>query len=302
MKAVALGAQSIQLGHNDIVIAGGMESMSNAPYYLPKQRFGSKYGHQEIIDGIVQDGLWDVYNKFLMGNAAELCAEEYGFGRREQDDFAIMSYQRAQEATKNGCFADEIVPVEVSAGRGKGTTTVTEDEECKNLNVDKLRSVKPVFKENGTVTAPNASTLSDGAAALVLMSRAKVQELGLKPLAIILSSADAAQAPEKFTTSPALAIPKALTRAKLSPSDIDFYEVNEAFAVVSLANAKILDLPLDKVNVFGGAVALGHPLGCSGARIICTLLSVLKRRGGRKGVAGVCNGGGGASAIVVELC
>lgn len=299
MKAIAMGAQSIMLGMNDIVVAGGMESMSNTPYYLPKARFGSKFGHQEMVDGIVKDGLWDAYNKFLMGDAAEICAEEHGFNRESQDDYAVESYKRAQKATEEGLFADEIVPV-CFTSRGK-TVTVEQDDEVSNFNEQKMRNVKPVFKTNGTVTAPNASPLSDGAAAVVLISESKAKELGVPVLAKICGFADAAREPERFTLAPALAIPKAIENAKLSAEQIDFYEINEAFSVVSLANMKLLNLTAEKVNLFGGAVALGHPLGCSGARIIATLISVLKKKGGKIGCAGVCNGGGGASAMVIEL-
>lgn len=287
------------LGQNDLVVAGGMESMSNTPYYLPKARFGAKYGHQEMVDGIVQDGLWDVYNKFLMGNAAEICASEQGFSRQDQDDYAVSSYKRSQAATAQGLFKDELIPVSVTS-RGQ-TTVVDRDDEVANLNEAKLRSVKPVFKADGTVTAPNASTLSDGAAALVLISGAKAKELGIKVLARVRSFADAALEPERFTIAPSLAVPLAIQRAGLEKDQVEYYEVNEAFSVVALANMKILGLNPEKVNVFGGAVSMGHPLGCSGARIIATLLSVLKNKNAKIGCAGVCNGGGGASAIIVEL-
>eukprot|EP00158_Paraphelidium_tribonemae_P005971 Partr_v1_DN27609_c3_g1_i6_m65403 putative Acetyl-CoA acetyltransferase len=299
MKAVSIAAMSIASGNASIVVAGGMESMSNTPYYVPKARFGSKYGHQELTDGIIKDGLFDVYNQYLMGNAAELCAREHGISREQQDDFAISSYRRAQKATAEGLNKSEIVPVEVSV-RGK-VTVVDKDEDIANLNEEKLRSVKPAFQADGTVTAPNASNLSDGAAALVLMSAAKVKELGLKPIAKIRASADAACEPERFTTAPSLAIPKALKKAGLDAGSIAYYEINEAFAVVSLANIKILGLNADRVNAFGGAVSIGHPLGCSGARIIITLLAVLSHHKENLGVAAVCNGGGGASAIVLEM-
>ncbi|KAI3630561.1 hypothetical protein MIR68_011996 [Amoeboaphelidium protococcarum] len=298
MKAVMLGAQSIMLGQNDIVVAGGMESMSNCPYYVPKARFGAKYGHQEMVDGIVKDGLFDVYNKYLMGEAAELCAKEHQFTREQQDDFAVQSYKRAQDAFANKSFDHEIVPVSVN-NRGK-VTVVSLDDEVANLNEDKLRSVKPAFKSDGSVTAPNSSTLSDGAAAIVLISGEKARQLGVKVLAKICSFADAAQEPERFTTAPALAIPSALARAGLSKDQVDFFEVNEAFAVVALANIKLLNLDPAKVNVYGGSVSMGHPLGCSGARIIATLLSALQNNQKKIGCAGVCNGGGGASAIVIE--
>ncbi|KAJ3091763.1 erg10, acetyl-CoA C-acetyltransferase [Quaeritorhiza haematococci] len=303
MKATALGVQAILSGTADVVVAGGMDSMSNTPYYLTKQRWGSKYGNQEIVDGIVRDGLWDVYNEYLMGNAAELCAKEHGFSREAQDDYAISSYERAQAATASGAFAEEVVPVEIPGARGKPGKTVTADDEQANLNKEKLRSVKPAFQADGTVTAPNASTLSDGAAAIVLISGEKARALGITPIARIRGWADAAREPERFTTAPALAIPKAIRHAQLpDASAIDYFEINEAFSVVSLANMKLLNLDASKVNVHGGAVAMGHPLGCSGARIIVTLINVLKQKGGKVGCAGVCNGGGGASAMVVELC
>ena len=261
MKAVMVGAQSIGAGAVDCVVAGGMESMTNAPYYLPKARFGSKYGHQEMVDGIIKDGLFDVYNQFLMGDAAELCAKEHSISREDQDNFAISSYQRAQKATADGLFRDEVVPINVPGARGKPGVTVTADDEVSNLNAEKLRAIKPAFQANGTVTAPNSSTLSDGAAALVLVSGALVNKLGLKPIAKIRGFADAAQEPERFTTAPALALPKAIARAGLKPQDIEFYEINEAFSVVSVANMKLLNLSADKVNMFGGAVSMGHPLG-----------------------------------------
>ncbi|CAG8500808.1 24269_t:CDS:2 [Cetraspora pellucida] len=303
MKAVIMGAQTIITGCADIVVAGGCESMTNTPYYVPKARFGYKYGDQTLVDGIVKDGLTDVYNNYLMGMAAEECATEHGISREEQDEFAISSYQRAQAAFADKHYADEIVPVTVSGGRGKPDKVITQDDEIINLNADKLRTVRPAFKsENGTVTAPNSSPLSDGAAAIVLISGEKAHELGVKVIAKISGWGDAAQKPAKFTTSPSLAIPKALKHAGNIPiNQVEYFEINEAFSVVALANMKLLDLPKEKVNVFGGAVAMGHPLGCSGARIICTLISVLKNKGGKIGCAGVCNGGGGASAIVIEL-
>lgn len=298
MKAVMLAAQSIQLGHNDVVVAGGMESMSNVPYYLDKARNGYKLGHQQVTDGLIKDGLWDVYNDYHMGSAAELCATECNISREEQDAFAIESYQRAQQAYAKGLFADEIVPVEI-AGKA-GVTVVSEDEEYKTVKFDKIPALKPVFKKDGTVTAANASTLNDGASALVLMSKEKAESLGLKPLAVIRGFADAQQQPEWFTTAPAKAIPRALQNAGIAADKVDFYEINEAFSVVSLANNKELKLDPSKVNVNGGAVSLGHPLGSSGSRIIVTLLSVLNQNNGKIGVAGICNGGGGASAIVIE--
>ncbi|CAG8636695.1 44614_t:CDS:2 [Gigaspora margarita] len=303
MKAVILGAQTIITGCADIVVAGGCESMTNTPYYVPKARFGYKYGDQTLVDGIVKDGLTDVYNKYLMGVAAEECADDHGISREEQDDYAICSYQRAQAAFADGHYADEIVPVTVSGGKGKPDKVITKDDEVINLNADKLRTVRPAFKtEKGTVTAANSSPLSDGAAAVVLISGEKARELGIKLIAKISGWGDSAQAPSKFTTAPSLAIPKALKHAGNIPiNQVDYFEINEAFSVVALANIKLLDLSKEKVNVFGGAVAMGHPLGCSGARIICTLISVLKKKGGKIGCAGVCNGGGGASAMVIEL-
>ncbi|CAG8454564.1 5041_t:CDS:2 [Acaulospora colombiana] len=303
MKAVILGAQTIITGHADIVVAGGCESMTNTPYYAPKARFGTKYGDQTLVDGIIKDGLTDVYNNYLMGFAAEECATEFNISREEQDDFAISSYQRAQAANAEGYYADEITPITVPGGRGKPEKVITQDDEVSNLNTEKLRTVRPVFKpENGTVTAPNSSPLSDGAAAIILMSEERMHELGIKPIAKISGWADAAQTPSKFTTAPSLAIPKALKNAgNMSISQVDYFEINEAFAVVGIANTKLLGLPSEKVNVFGGAVAMGHPLGCSGARIICTLINVLMKKNGKVGVAGVCNGGGGASAMVISL-
>ncbi|WP_316837127.1 acetyl-CoA C-acyltransferase [Pedobacter nutrimenti] len=298
-KAIMLAVQSIALGQNDIVVAGGMESMSNVPYYLDKARTGYRLGHGQITDGLVKDGLWDVYNDYHMGSAAELCAAECHISREDQDTFAIASYKKAQAAQNEGKFAAEIVPVEVKDRKGE-TTLVSNDDEPFAVKFDKIPSLKPVFKKDGTVTAANASTLNDGAAALVLMSVDKAKELGLKPLARILAYADAQQAPEWFTTAPAKAIPLALSRAGKSIQDVDYFEINEAFSVVSLANNQLLELNNDKVNVNGGAVALGHPLGASGARIVVTLLSVLAQNNGKIGVAGICNGGGGASALVVE--
>jgi len=298
-KAIMLAAQSIALGQNDIVVAGGMESMSNVPYYLDKARTGYRLGHGQITDGLVKDGLWDVYNDYHMGSAAELCATECHISREDQDAFAIASYKKAQAAQNEGKFTAEIVPVEVKDRKGE-ITLVSNDDEPFAVKFDKIPSLKPVFKKDGTVTAANASTLNDGAAALVLMSADKAKELGLKPLARILAYADAQQAPEWFTTAPAKAIPLALSRAGKSIQDVDYFEINEAFSVVSLANNQLLELNNDKVNVNGGAVSLGHPLGASGARIVVTLLSVLAQNNGKIGVAGICNGGGGASALVVE--
>ncbi len=299
MKAIMLGAQSIALGQNEVVVAGGMESMSNVPYYLPQNRNGARLGHGQVIDGIVKDGLWDVYNDYHMGSAAELCASEMKFSREQQDQYAIESYKKAQKATAEGWFNDEIAPVEVPV-RGKDPIVVSVDEELAKVNFDKIPGLKPVFQKDGTVTAANASSINDGAAAVVLMSVEKAHELGLKPLAIIRGYADAAQAPEWFTTAPAKAIPLAMERAGVKTEEVDFYELNEAFSVVCLANNQLLNIPEDKANVFGGAVSVGHPIGCSGARIIVTLLSVLNKNEGKIGVAGICNGGGGASAMVIE--
>jgi acetyl-CoA C-acetyltransferase len=298
-KAIMFAAQSIALGENDIVVAGGMESMSNVPYYLDKARNGYRLGDGQIIDGLVKDGLWDVYNNYHMGSAAELCAADCNISREDQDAYAIESYKRSQGAQSDGKFKDEIIPVEIKDKKGE-ITLVDEDEEVKAVKFEKIPSLKPVFKKDGTVTAANASTLNDGAAALVLMSRSKAEELGLKPLAKILSYADAQQAPEWFTTAPSKAIPRALERAGIEPGKVDFYEINEAFSVVSIANNRILELDPSKVNINGGAVSMGHPLGASGARIIVTLIHVLKQNGGKIGVAGICNGGGGASAMVIE--
>ncbi|KAL2004360.1 hypothetical protein VTN02DRAFT_2006 [Thermoascus thermophilus] len=301
LKAIILGAQTIMTGNADIVVAGGTESMSNTPHYLPNLRTGAKYGHQNLVDGIMKDGLTDAYGKKeLMGLQAEECAEDHGFTREQQDDYAIRTYERAQAAQKNGLFT-EIAPIEVPGFRGKPGVTVSEDEEPKNLNPEKLRAIKPAFiPGSGTVTAPNSSPLNDGAAAVVLVSEAKLKELNLKPIAKILGWGDAAQAPSKFTTAPALAIPKALKHAGVTQDSIDAFEINEAFSVVALANMKLLGLSEDKVNLHGGAVAIGHPLGASGARILTTLLSVLKAKQGKLGCVGICNGGGGASAMVVE--
>jgi len=298
MKAIMLGAQSIMLGDNHVVVVGGMESMSNAPHYLPSGRAGIRYGNGEILDAIVRDGLQDPYKKYMMGNAGEVCAKHYSFTREDQDNYAIASYKRAQEAYANGYFKDEIVPV-VIASR-KGDVSVTEDEEYRKFDEGKVGALKPAFDKEGTITAINASKINDGASAMVLMSGDKVRELGIKPLAKIVSFADASQDPEWFTTTPSKAIPKALNRAGLKIEDVDFFEINEAFSVVALANMKEMNLAHDKVNVFGGAVALGHPIGNSGCRIVGTLISVLKQKNGKIGAAGICNGGGGASAIVVE--
>lgn len=300
MKSIMLAAQSIMCGDNDIVIAGGMENMSSVPHYFAKGRNGQKLGDMKLIDGLVKDGLTDVYNKVHMGNCAELCAKEMNFSREQQDAFAIESYNRSASAWENGKFKDEVVPVAVPQRRGDDLI-VSEDEEYKNVKMDKIPNLRPVFDKDGTVTAANASTLNDGAAALLLMSAEKAKELGLKPLAKIRSYADAAHQAEWFTTAPAKALPIALDKANLSTSDVDYFELNEAFSVVGLANIEKLGLDAAKVNVNGGAVSLGHPLGCSGARIIVTLLHVLQQNNAKVGAAGICNGGGGASAMVVEM-
>ncbi len=300
MKSIMLAAQTIICGDNDVVIAGGMENMSIVPHYFAKGRSGQKLGNMQLVDGLVKDGLTDVYGNVHMGVCAEKCASEMNFTREEQDAFAIESYNRSTKAWENGKFTDEIIAVEVPQKKGD-TLIINEDEEYKNVNINKIPSLRPVFDKEGTITAANASTLNDGASALVLMSADKAVELNINPLAKIRSYADAAGEPEWFTTAPAKAIPIALDKAGLSKDDVDYFELNEAFSVVGLANMKILDLDAKKVNVNGGAVSLGHPLGSSGARIIVTLISVLKQNGGKIGVAGICNGGGGASAMVIEL-
>lgn len=298
LKAVMQGAQAIALGDADIVVAGGMESMSNIPHYLPMRR-GQKFGPTSLIDGLQKDGLVDVYNQEAMGVFAEKCAAEYGCSREDQDGFAISSYKRSAKAWDEGKFNDEVVPVSVPQRRGE-PLIISQDEEFKNVRMDKIPSLRPAFVKDGTVTAANASTINDGAGAVVLMSEDKAKELGIKPLARIISQADAAQAPEWFTTAPAKALPKALSKAGLALSDIDYFELNEAFSVVGLANMKILELSPDKVNVNGGAVSLGHPLGCSGVRILITLIGVLEQNNGTYGAVGICNGGGGASAMIIE--
>ncbi len=298
MKAVILGGQSIMLGDKDVVVAGGMESMTNAPYMLENARGGYRYGNSALIDSIVKDALQDPYTLQMMGNSGDRCAVKFNFSREDQDAFALESYKRATEAHANGWYADEIFPVEI---KGKGDSTfVSDDEEYKKLKADKVATLRPAFGKEGTVTAVNASKINDGAAALVLMSGAKVKELGLTPIAKLIGYADAEQAPDDFTTTPAKAIPLALKKAGIEQSQVDFFEINEAFANVTMANTKLLKLDPAKVNVFGGAVSLGHPVGVSGARIICTLISVLKHKGGKYGVAAICNGGGGASAVVIE--
>lgn len=298
MKSIALAAQSIMLGDNDIVVAGGMENMSSVPFYSENTRWGAKYGNVTLVDGLAKDGLTDVYGNVPMGNCAELCAKDHQFSREDQDAFAIESYKRSAAAWSAGKFKEEVVPVTVKTK--KGDVIFAEDEEYKNVNFEKIPGLKPVFQKDGTVTAANASTMNDGAAALVLMSKEKADELGLKPLAKIKSFADAEQAPELFTTTPSIAVPKAVEKAGLKMSDIGYYELNEAFSVVGLANIKLMNLDASKVNVNGGAVSLGHPLGASGARVIVTLINVLKQNKAKYGAAGICNGGGGASAMVIE--
>ena len=300
MKAIAQGAQSILLGDADIVVAGGMENMSRVPFYLENLRWGNKYGNSTNIDGLAKDGLTDCYSNFAMGCAADICASENKISREEQDAFAIESYKRSQAAWENGKFKDEVVPVQIASKKGE-PTIVSKDEEPWNVKFDKISSLKPAFGKEGTVTAANASTMNDGAAALVLMSREKANELKLKPIAVIKSYADAEQDPTWFTTTPSIALPKAVKKAGLQMNDIEFVELNEAFSVVGIVNTKNMKLDPAKVNVNGGAVSLGHPLGCSGARIIVSLLNVLKQNKAKYGAAGICNGGGGASAMVVEL-
>ncbi len=297
MKAVILGAQSIMLGDKDIVVAGGMESMTNAPYMLDNARGGYRYGNGTLQDAIVRDALQDPYTGQMMGNSGDRCAAKFHFTREEQDAYAVESYKRTADAYKNGYFSDELFDVEI---KGKESTFVKEDEEYKKLKPEKVATLKPAFGKDGTVTAVNASKINDGAAALVLMSGTKMKELGLKPIAKILGYADAEQAPDDFTTSPSIAIPKALKKAGKDIKDVEYFEINEAFSNVAMANMKLLNIEHSRTNVFGGAVSIGHPVGMSGARIICTLLSVLKHKGGKLGAAGICNGGGGASAIVIE--
>ena len=301
MKAIINGAQSILLGDADIIVAGGMENMSSVPFYAPAMRWGNKYGNTNLIDGMAKDGLTDVYKDYAMGNAAELCARECNISREQQDEFAIESYKRSQVATNEGKFSDEITGVEIRQRTGDPVMFV-KDEEPFNVKFDKIAALKSPFEKGGSVTAANASTINDGAAAVVLMSKEKADELGIKPLAKILSYADAEQAPEWFTTTPSLAVPKAIKKANLTIEQVDYFELNEAFSVVGVVNTQNMKLDAAKVNVNGGAVSLGHPLGCSGARIIVTLINVLKQNNGKIGAAGICNGGGGASAMVIELC
>ncbi len=299
IKAIMFGATNIMIGHGDIIVVGGMESMSNIPYYAPNVRWGAKYGDVTLVDGLAKDGLTDAYDHKAMGTCADATAAEYGISREEQDNFAIQSYQRSAAATENGDFAHEIVPVSVPQRKGD-PLVISEDEEFRKVKFEKIPALRPAFTKDGTVTAANASTINDGAAALVLASGEKVKELGLKPLARIVSFADAAHDPNRFTTAPAKAAPLALERAGLKATDIDFVEVNEAFSVVAMVFAREMGYTFENVNVFGGAVSLGHPLGASGARIVTTLVNVLHRKGGKTGLAAICNGGGGASAMVIE--
>ena len=299
MKAIMLGAQSIMLGHTDVVVAGGMESMSNIPYYLMKARYGYKYGNGELIDGLTHDGLTDIYNHCAMGVCSDNTAKEMNISRLDQDTYAINSYKRSAAAWAAGKFKDEIIPVEIVGKKGD-IRLFSEDEEYKNVNFDKIPGLKPVFTKEGTATAANSSTINDGAAAVILMSKEKAKELGLTPLAKILGFADASQDPMWFTTTPSIAIPKAMKMAGVDKKDVGYYEINEAFSAVAIANNMKLGLDPDKVNVNGGAVSLGHPLGASGARITITLANILKQNNSSIGVAGICNGGGGASAIVIE--
>lgn len=301
MKTIAMAAQNILLGDADIIVAGGMESMSNVPFYNVTQRWGNKYGDITMQDGLAKDGLIDAYDKVAMGNFADLCANENNISRADQDAFAIASYQKSQAATEKGLFTAEIIPVSIPQRKGE-PILITKDEEPFNVKFDKVPQLNPAFSKDGTVTAANASTMNDGAAALVLMSGEKMKTLGLKPLAKIISYADAEQDPKWFTTSPALAIPKALQKANLTAAAIDFFEFNEAFSVVGIVNTQLLKLDPQKVNVNGGAVSLGHPLGCSGARIVVTLVHVLQQQNGKYGAAAICNGGGGASAMIIEKC
>jgi len=299
MKAVMLAAQSIMLGDNEVVVAGGMENMSQAPYYLDKARTGYKYGNGTLVDGLTKDGLIDVYHNYPMGNAAELCAKECNISREAQDEFAINSYKSSASAWEEGKFSEEIVPVEIPQRKGD-PVIFAEDEEFKNVFFDKIPNLRPVFDKEGSVTAANASTINDGASALILISKEKMDQLGLKPLAKIVSFADAAQAPEWFTTAPSKALPKAAEKAGISLKDLDAIELNEAFSVVGIANIQEMGLDPEKVNINGGAVSLGHPLGNSGSRILVTLINVLKQKQAKLGGAGICNGGGGASALILE--
>ena len=299
MKAVMLGAASIELGDNDIVVVGGMENMSLVPHYLPTGRSGQKYGNVTLVDGMLYDGLTDAYSNEHMGLCGEACAEAHGITREEQDAFAIESYTRSAKAWSKGAFDNEIVPVEVKDRKGN-ISVMSEDEEYKHAKLDKIPLLRAAFKKDGTITAANASTINDGAAALILMSEEKAKEMNIKPLARITSYADASQEPKNFPTSPTLAAKKALSKAELEAKDIDYWELNEAFSVVGIVNTRLLDIDKDRVNIYGGGVSLGHPLGSSGARILVTLLTVLSRKNAKRGCAAICNGGGGASAIVIE--
>lgn len=301
MKAIAIAAAQIRLGDAEVVIAGGMESMSNVPYYNSQQRWGNKYGHIQIEDGLAKDGLVDVYDQIAMGSFADLCANEYKISREAQDQFATESYQKAQKAITEGWFQNEITPITIQDKKGN-TTIIDKDEEPFNVTFEKIPTLKPAFNKEGTVTAANASTMNDGAAALILMSKDKMESLGLQPIAKIVSYADAEQAPKWFTTAPSKALPIALEKCNLSIDNIDLFELNEAFSVVGLVNAQILNIPKEKVNIHGGAVSLGHPLGCSGARIMVTLLHALIAKNKSIGAGAICNGGGGASAMVIERC
>lgn len=300
MKSVLLASQAIMLGQRDIVVAGGFESMSQIPYYMPGARNGVRFGHSQLLDGIIHDGLWDVYNEQHMGMCAEACADKYDIDRAAQDAYALKSYERSIAAIDAGVYKDDIVPVEVGGGRGKDPVLVTEDEEPKSLKLDKLPTLRSAFKKDGTVTAANASSINDGGAAFVVMSLEKCQELGLSPRAKIVGFADAEQDPVEFTTAPAKAVPKALVAAGMTSSDANLHEINEAFSVVALANMHLLGLDEANVNVFGGAVSIGHPIGMSGARIVGNLMNALERQDQNVGVASICNGGGGASAVVIE--
>ena len=299
MKSISLGASSIMLGHNDIVVTGGMENMSQVPHYLPNSRTGFKYGDFKAIDGLAYDGLRDVYNEYMMGTAADLTAKKFDISREEQDNFAINSYKQTAKSWTSGKFNDEVIPVPIPQRKGD-PIMMTEDEEYKNVNFDKIPNLRPVFEKDGSVTAANASTINDGAACIILVSEKKLKELGLEPMAEVLSFADAAHQPELFTTAPSVALPIALERAGCSINDVDAFELNEAFSVVGLVNNKLLNLDASKVNMNGGAVSMGHPLGASGARIVVTLLHVLKQNSGSLGAAAICNGGGGASAMVIK--
>ena len=297
MKAIMLGAHSIMNGDNEIVVAGGMESMSNIPYYVEKARTGLRLGHGQVTDGIIKDGLWDPYNNYHMGEAGELCSREYKVTREDQDKFAKESYTRTIKAYEKGYFNRELVPVVIE---GKMPKTITEDEEYRKVNFDKMPTLKPAFRKEGTITAANASKINDGAAAVVLVSEEKLRELGIRPVARIISFADASQSPEWFTTTPIRAMNNALAKAGMQMADMDYAEINEAFSCVPIVNAKEMKIPMDKLNIWGGAVSMGHPIGCSGARITITLSSILHEMKGRFGIAGICNGGGGASAIIIS--